>query len=306
MPQGSALGPLLFLLYVNDLPSSSNFKTTLFADDTLLQLSDCNIKRLEKRVNNELNKINAWLGNNKICLNISKTNNMLIDNYINASTNKYFEIKLQQNVLSRVRKVNYLGILVDDGLNWDPHIKQLSLQLSKSSAITYRLHNFVDTETLKLLYYILIYSRVRYGITLWGTATYTRQKEIVLRLNNIVRIMTWSRKFDHFSMLHKKQKLLKLEDIYKLELSKYMHQFNCNMNPKIFDKNFVKLESVHSYSTRQKTKNNYFLTRVNKTMSQKQLSFRGTKLWTTLGNSIKTKPLPFFKKILKERIIRDY
>ena len=118
--------------------------------------------------------------------------------------------------------------------------------------------------------------------------------------------MTWSRKFDHFSMLYKQQKLLKLEDIYKLELSKYMHQLNCNMNPKILDKNFVKLESVHSYSTRQKTKNKYFLTRVNKTMSQKQLSFRGTKSWVTLGNSIKTKPLPFFKKILKERMIRDY
>ena len=54
VPQGPALGPLLFLLYVNDLPSSSNFKTTLFADDTLLQLSDCNVKKLEKRVNNEL------------------------------------------------------------------------------------------------------------------------------------------------------------------------------------------------------------------------------------------------------------
>ena len=92
MPQGSALGPLLFLLYVNDLPSSSNFKTTLFADDTLLQLSVCNIKKLEKRVNNELNKINVWLRNNKIFLNISKTNYryVLIDNYINASTKKTF------------------------------------------------------------------------------------------------------------------------------------------------------------------------------------------------------------------------
>ena len=68
MPHGSALGPLLFFLHVNDLPSSSNCKTTLFADDTLLQLSDCNIKKLEKRVNNELNKINVWLRNNKISL----------------------------------------------------------------------------------------------------------------------------------------------------------------------------------------------------------------------------------------------
>ena len=88
-----------------------NFKTTLFADDTLLQLSDCNIRKLEKRVNNELNKINVWLRNNKISLNISKSDYMLIDNCINASTKKHFEIKLQQNVLNRVRNVKYLGML---------------------------------------------------------------------------------------------------------------------------------------------------------------------------------------------------
>ena len=262
--------------------------------------------KLEKRVNNELNKINVWLRNNKISLNISKSNYMLIDNCINASSKKHFEIKLQQNVLNRVRNVKYLGMLIDDGLNWDPHIKQLSLRLSKSSAIIYCLRNFVDTETLKLLYYSLIYSRFQYGIILWGTATYSRRKEIVLRLNNIVRIMTWSRKFDHVSIRYKQLKLLKLEDIYRLELSKIMHQLNCNMTPKVFEKNFVKLEREHSYSTTQKTKNTYFLTRVNKTMSQKQLAFRGTKLWATLDNSIKTKPLPVFKKILKERMIRDY
>ena len=70
VPQGSALGPLLFLLYVNGLPSSSKFKTALFADDTLLQLSDCNNKKWEKRVNNELNKINVWLRNNNISLTL--------------------------------------------------------------------------------------------------------------------------------------------------------------------------------------------------------------------------------------------
>ena len=88
---------------------------------------------------------------------------MLIDNYINASTNKHFEIKLQQNVLNRVRNVKYLGMLIDDSLNWEPHTKQLS----KSSAIIYRLRNFVDTKTLKLLYYSLIHSRVQYDVILW-------------------------------------------------------------------------------------------------------------------------------------------
>ena len=215
---------------------------TLFADDTLSKLSDCNIKKLEKRVNNELNKIKVWLRNNKISLNISKTNYMLIDNYINASTNKHFEIKLQPNVLNRVRNVKYLGVLIDDGLNWESHIKQLFLQLSKTSAIIYRLRNLVDTETLKLLYCNLVYSRAQYDIVLWGTATYTRQKEIVLRLNYIVRIMTWSRKFDHVSILYKQLKLLNLQDIYKLELSKFMHQLNRNMTPKVFEKTLLTLK----------------------------------------------------------------
>ena len=70
-------------------------------------------------MNNELNETNVWLRNNKISLKISKTNYMLIDNYINASTDKNFEIKLQQNVINRVRNVKYLSVLIDDGLDWE-------------------------------------------------------------------------------------------------------------------------------------------------------------------------------------------
>ena len=96
--------------------------------------------------------------------------------------------------------------------------------------------------------------------------------------------MTWSRKFDHVSILYKQLKLLKLEDIYKLELSKFIHQLNCNMTlfEKVFDKFLKKILLNLKVCIRtvqdKKTKNNYFLTRVNKTMSQKQLAFRGTKL----------------------------
>ena len=92
-------------------------------------------------------------------------------------------------------------MLIDDGLNWDPHIKQLLLQLLKFSAVVFLLRNFVDTKILKLFCYSLVESLVQYGIILWGTATNSRQKEIVPSLNNIVLIMTCSGKFVHLRVL---------------------------------------------------------------------------------------------------------
>ena len=86
--------------------------------------------------------------------------------------------------MNRLRSVKYIGVLKSDGLNWKPHIKKFLLELSKSSAIIFCFRNFVNTETFELLYYRLVYSRVQYGIILWGTAAHTRQKEIALKLTS--------------------------------------------------------------------------------------------------------------------------
>ena len=90
---------------------------------------------------------------------------------------------------------------MDDNLDWPFHIKELSLQLAKSTEILYRLRNFIIAKTLRLLYYSLVYSRVQYEITLWGTATKTRLRLIEVKLNNIVLLPTWSRKYDQLNNL---------------------------------------------------------------------------------------------------------
>ena len=101
--------------------------------------------------------------------------------------------------------------------------------------------------------------------------------------------MTWNRKYDQVGNLYKKINLLKLNDIYKLELSKFMHQLlSRDETPPVFDNNFFIVKQSHSYDTRQLKRNTYFLPRVSKSIVHNYLAVRGSKLWVTLDESLKT------------------
>ena len=170
VPQGSSLGPLLFLIYINDLPTASSFEAILFADDAFLTLSDKNLNSLQKRVNDELFKIDLWLRTNKLSLNYSKISFMIINKHPSTTFTGNFQISINSHTLKRESVVKYLGILIDQNLNWSAHTKQLSFQLSRYAGLLYRTRKFLGKETLSLIYYTLIYSRVQYGITIWGSA----------------------------------------------------------------------------------------------------------------------------------------
>ena len=130
-------------------------------------------------------------------------------------------------------------------------------------------------------------SHLIYGITAWGTAHQHKLHKIEVKQNNIVRTITKNKKFTHVTFLYKKLNFLKLKDVCKLELAKFMHKFFHNNLPNVFKTKLIKLINIHSHETRKSNQSNYFLSRVNKIACQHKLYYCGVKQWSEIKDELK-------------------
>ena len=168
VPQGSILGPLLFLLYINDLPNATNFFIRLFADDTFLCAQNKDVKMLETTVNIELDKVFCWLVSNKLTLNISKSKFMMVSKKRKIQD---FSVKIKDENLEKCNSYKYLGVFIDKDLTWKPHVEYISNKISKACGALSKLRHCIGIDTLKTIYYALVNSYLRYGLIAWGNAS---------------------------------------------------------------------------------------------------------------------------------------
>ena len=225
VPQGSILGPLLFIISVNDICNVSPmlFKI-LYADDTCVLICGTHLNDLIDRLNTELISLNNWFKANKLSLN-TKNHFFMIFHRSRIKPNVINKVVIDDHQLTQVNSAKYLGVIIDHKLNWIEHRSYVKSKMSQGIGIMYKASQFLTKKALLMLYHAYIYSYMTYCIEVWDCASQTQLNCLLLLQKKIIRIMSFSHYLAHTNPLFFSMEVLPLIKMFLYKVGLIMYKY---------------------------------------------------------------------------------
>lgn len=305
VPQGSVIGPILFLLYINDLPNATNFFTNLFADDTSFAKSNKNLSELIRETNIELSKAQDWFRSNRLSLNVSKTKYIIFCNNNMQLDKNICKLNIGGEIIERIgndcptKSFKFVGLLIDDQLKWNFHINHVQNKVASSIYAISQTKKLLPQKILKTIYNSLTKPHIEYGLMVWGLARNELTQKIAILQKRAFRNIVNAKYNAHTDPIACNLELLNIYDLLESNIAEFVAKFLQNKLPDSINNLFSPLNNM-------RTKN----LRLEKPKYKTYNSFPTVafpKIWNSLPIEVKSLDSPSaVKKCMKRKFLNNY
>ena len=292
VPQGSVLGPILFLLYINDL--SQHVKTSvcnMFADDVILYTAHNQMDELIKILQDATDAAKSWYEKNKLSVNPVKSVSMLITR--NSQVNiEDFNIYIEGQKVAKSDQNKYLGLIIDEKLLWTNHVNHVAKIIGPKMYVLRKLKKTMPTHILKMFYMSCIQPHIDYALTVWGNLPKYLMRKVQKIQNLAARIITGNFDFENFHGIDIVKKLgwMNVDERYKYLISCLMFRCMHGNAPQYLSDQITLIRDINPYNSRSAHNLDVLIPKVEKKILESAFFYQGPKIWNQLSTSLKQSP----------------
>ena len=296
VPQGSILGPILFILFTADLPCYLSYGNLItYADDTVhldcTSPSRSGLDDLKSRLETTVKELQAWFNANSLKMNESKTDFMLVGSKQNLKKSANFYFKIGDTTVRPSEKVKVLGVIIDCGLNWGAHVTTVVQKCNRILVTLCKFRHYFSSDVIKIIIQAYVFPHISYCLSVWAAAAKGQLQKIQKIINFAARLVTGLKKYHHVTPALRSLNWPRIETlVVRHDLAKVFCAIRDDDSPAAIREMFTRRSDVSARQTRASERGDLHVSKCNQSASQRVFSYRAALAWSALPPSIRNLP----------------